>query len=681
MIPMQSLTGRYVFLILIIKVLFFSMNGMAQDDRALQMIYCRKADSVMLRWAPNNAPDWFRYSKSGFTLQRYVITRDSSRVFPPEESLLSNSIKAAGLREWQKLSHDNKYSSIVAQALYGSSFQLDIKENADDLPKAIQLSEDLEARYSYTMLATDNSFAVAQMAGLGYVDTRIQKGESYLYKLFGNGGATSSDTVFVFVPPRISPPLPAVRKIHAEFKDQIVNLRWSKSDYPMFTGYLIERSIDNQNYDLISDELSITTNEDGLMQVSDSIVKNGIKIYYKVRGVSAFGIVGPPSDPIDGMGTEDFIVDVGITRGEERDDGLWFEWQVRGQEGDSLPDFKQYLLRSGDGHSYVFLDSMNSSANTYLDKTPLVSNYYKVVIAGSNGNNISSLPYFVQLVDSLPPMPPRMLQGVCDTNGVVRLKWAGSDDQEVAGYRVFRSRLPDSEYRQLTARPVIDRTFIDSVNLKSLDRRMYYKIRAVDNRGNLSDFSVAAKVFIKDKVAPVPPRFSGYKVEQGKVYLEWVNSSSRDLATTRLFRKMNEIDEMLLEFDAENMVSSYLDSTASGVVEYYLEAEDKSGNQVNFNYKIKVHGNYETDQFNLNIKMNSSLGNLKLSWVGLKNVKEYIVYRALNENPLTVYRVLPSGENEYKDTQLQLGAKYSYLIKAITYSKGLITSDLKSVEL
>src|SRR5690606_38657836 len=122
--------------------------------------------------------------------------------------------------------------------------------------------------------------------------------------------------------------------------------------------------------------------------------------------------------------------------------------------------------------------------------------------------------------------PPTGLTGKIDTNGIVTLRWAMGREPDLMGYRVFMANAPDHEFTNLSPAPFADTTWTDTITLKTLTKRICYKVVAVDRNFNHSAMSAMLTLTKPDIIPPVAPVFSGYSVTDGTVMLKFVPSSS-----------------------------------------------------------------------------------------------------------------------------------------------------------
>lgn len=667
---MSSRSLRFFLASIMITLSLFSK---AQEGEVIKLISYRDEGRVLLRWAPNKASAWLELNKNGYTLERYTIIRDAKRVFPAEKLRILDSFKPASLQEWDNVAYDNKYAAIVAQAIFGDGFELQPDHLSGDIISSIQLSKEQDLRYSFTILASDQSFEVAQMAGLGFEDLNVNSNEAYMYKLYGNYGSVASDTTYTIVDINDVAPLPRIKVFGVEFEDSKAMLRW-RADYyeEVYSSYIIEKSEDGVNYKPINDTPTITTSTEkpkisSWMLKSDTLISNDQKYYYRIRGKTPFGIIGPVSEVVDGIGKPALDISIGITKAEVEVFGIQLFWETSGMSGKDIHTY--YIHRSANSIDYYLLDSLAGDQNQYIDQNPLASNYYKIKGFDKFGQKAWSLPYYVQAEDSIPPKVPVDIIGICDSTGRVKLRWSKNPEGDTKGYRVFRSRIKGADYRQITVDLATDTIFYDNVDLGTLSKKMYYKVLAVDNRGNKSVLSRESFVQLIDIIPPVPPRVTGYRLDKEKVEISWSNSSSSDAAKNRLYRVNKDSTELIKELSIVEDRLNYTDSTAKiGFFSYYLTAVDSIGNESakSNTIRVKAREPSRVNDIKLVVKVDRKIGVINLKWEQESNEVLYRLYRAKDEDPISLYKVFTGDVNEFADGALEINSKYHYRLQVIT---------------
>src|SRR5690606_31469474 len=113
-----------------------------------------------------------------------------------------------------------------------------------------------------------------------------------------------------------------------------------------------------------------------------------------------------------------------------------------------------------------------------------------------------SFPYLVQIADDTPPAIPGEIHGEIDSTGTVVLQWKANADADLLGYRVFRSNSPSDDPIEVTTRILSENTFLDTVKVRVLNREVYYRVVAVDQNYNTSEYSARIVLHRPDIIPP-----------------------------------------------------------------------------------------------------------------------------------------------------------------------------------
>ena len=665
---MDSLSSRRVFCLLI-AIFLIPGKSISQQGQELKLATYRTAHKIMLRWAPPKAAHWIKNNKYGYVIERYTILRDSSRVYPPEKYVLANNIKPAPLNFWENISEKDNYAAVVAQAIYGESFLINIPNNPNNPYSFIQQANDQEARYNYTLLSCDLSFPVAKLAGLGFEDSLISNNESYLYKIYGRSSYASVDTAYAYVPAEDSPPLPSVKSLEAEFGDRIVSLSW-RLDFlnNYYSTYIIEKSHDNVSFERVGEKPSLFTVTDGRAEdevaiKTDSILENNRKYYYRIRGVSPFGVIGPPSNTASGEGRSayNFSVEIQDIEGDEYDVNVYWK---------TVPEILQSELEqatlffSEDGSYFKAIDSIKSVSDFQI-RTSAPSSYYKIEVKDRNGKKHISFPYLYQIEDSIPPGTPDNLAGTCDSLGNITLVWNKNTELDLGGYRVFKSINRNSNFRQITSTALTDTTFKDHIDLSAIRGHVYYQIQAVDLRGNKSDKSDVITVKLKDVMAPGPPRIVDYRIENSLVVITFVRSPSKDAVAYVLHKFVNDSLEFKERLPPSNNSQSIIDTLEhTGSVKYFLSAIDSVGNTSDRSNELIINSFFDqsiTPELSAEVDRVNNL--IELQWDVPNRVNEVRLYRAEGNNKITLYKTFDRLTSVFEDRNLTINNEYTYVLQ------------------
>jgi len=670
----------FLAMYLSISVLTFGQSEPQEEGKPQIPILARAQEKqILLRWAPSTPVAWQLLNKYGYQLERYTVTRDGNVLEMPERLILATAeeLKPQPMHLWETLVDENDYAAIAAQAIYGETFELDADNG--DIMQVVNKVRETESRFSYTLFAADQSFEVAKMSGLAFVDVTARENEKYLYRIHSQVPETVEriDFGFVYAGLQDYQPLPKPYGLEAVFTDRAVVLKWERANFDhLYNSYWVEKSSDlGKTYSKITNRPLINTSENEnnrYMFKTDSLAENGKTYYYRVRGVSSFGEVSMPSDSVVGMGVKkiDFVPAITGTKIIDNEK-VRVNWDFPLEGQDQIDGFKLEKSNNTDG-PYQLVNTLSANIKETIDERPYSTNYYRVKAYNKTGDETTSFSVLVQLQDSIPPAVPVQLSGLVDSIGVVKVSWKENSENDLLGYRVYRSNFKNSEFGQVTNEPVKEAYFTDSISLNTLTGSIFYKVVAVDFRFNPSDFSEAVALKRPDIIPPVPPVFKSIKsVDQG-IAIEWINSSSADVAAHVIYK--NKTGDQ-----AWNVYQTILTDT----VKHIIDSEVEAG--VYYNYTIiaidsakleslpakmvtgvKVDTGIRAKIENIKTSVDRTNKTISIQWeYAAKNIKEFLIYKKSEEEPLSLYTSLTGDQRAFVDASLVINNSYLYRIKAI----------------
>lgn len=164
----------------------YSQNYKYQTHE-VKVLAIHKSSKNLIRWATTTPSSFLKGVKYGYKIERYTFYRDGVRLSVPEKKILSTSaILPKPLEQWEQLVNEDDYAAILAQSLYGESFNVEGGSGEDALLQIINKSRESEQRFVFGLFAADMNFKAALMAGLGYIDENIKANEDYFYKIIPN---------------------------------------------------------------------------------------------------------------------------------------------------------------------------------------------------------------------------------------------------------------------------------------------------------------------------------------------------------------------------------------------------------------------------------------------------------------------------------------------------------------
>ena len=657
-----------------IILLFFACipfcNIVAENVELLA--YPCEQDSVLLRWAPTDKQMWDLGNQYGYVVERYTILRNGEQ---PDEierlQLTPEPLKPAPLEEWEKY-EDDKYVSIAAECIFGEKISIPILH-----PVAIAKQQQLEQNFfSFALYAADQSITTAQLSGLYLVDKAARKNEKYLYSVhISLPDSLPNDTAFAFTGISEHRPLPQPLDFKAQWENKKVQLSWNILYLNhIFNSYVIEKSQDGKNYTPISDNAIVQVADIDVSPEygywSDSLPDNKSTWYYRVRGINAFGKLGPPSDSVVGHGRIPITLSPVIDKKEViNNEEIQLSWEYPEEMNEYITGFRLYRSSAPDEKKEKILETEDSSCRTFIDKNPGLTNYYLLSVFDDYTEKVSSSHTYAELIDSIPPAPPVAITGSIDSTGIVTLNWMKNTEADIDGYRVYRSNHPDFDFQLISPSVVKDTVFYDSIQLNTLTKNVYYCLRAIDLRQNQSIFSEILELKRPDIIPPVSPLIQSVSEIENKLLITWINSSSIDVIAHHIYKKeINDTEFQLLA--TVNMPnekqSSYTDNAIlpGETYIYYMKAEDNSGlfSASSSPIQIRVSGN-SPNQITLKEENDSEKITLKWSINSKQKAIRVLIYKAENDEPLRLYD--NTVENSYIDNKISIEKTFRYRIKAV----------------
>ncbi|WP_407848049.1 hypothetical protein [Chryseobacterium sp. KCF3-3] len=695
--------NKYLLLLLLFSFPFLWGQQKDKDKTIIPHIRLKvdgKKDRISLRWAVDEPIAWQKANKIGFSLKRFTLSRDG-KVLPKAEEKDLGIFKPASENEWKKVVEKNDNAAIVAQSLFGDSFEVEMGEKQGKLEGVVNKSQEVEQRFAYALMAADLDFEVAKLAGWAYTDTNVKSNERYLYTVSIN---TSEGTLLV----QKGDALAAVSSTHelpkpidfiGIFKDKTVTLSWEYLQLrDTYTAYYVEKSQDGASFKSLGDLPVMNMNDNDGRQVQgmtfvDSLAQNNSKFSYRIRGKTIFGDYGPYSDVVSGAGKKsleatprisDFIID-------ENED-IKLEWEFPQEDEKNIASFELLHSETDLQNTYkVIKNKIPVSSRSIITKSLAPSNYYKIQAIGKAGDKRESFSVLAQPNDTTPPETPLQFEGKIDSLGVAHLKWKANTEKDLEGYHIFRGIQKGDELVRVTPQAITKNHFEDQVVLENLNSKVYYYVTATDRRKNQSKPSIILELEKPDKVKPQTPVFTEYKLEDdGKITISWMRSHSDDVEVHQLFRKSKDDADKSWKmiYETKDIKPDYTytdkDVEADKSYTYYLLAVDKSKLKSDKSQEMTLRSNrIEALSIltNLSGSANRTKKQVELNWkITGKDVGEIIVYRQKGTEKPTMWGTLNGAQNFLEDKSVQTGNSYTYLMKPMLKSNQLAKTEKITIE-
>ncbi len=665
-------------------------DSSVQVKNVLKIITSINETSVKLRWALERSTGWKACNEYGFRVERYTLKIDSTWLPTPQLQLLADSYKARPLTEWETLAKQDDYAAIMAQALYGKEMQVDITDN-NPLTQIVNETQDLEQRYTLSMLACDMSFETAKLSAWGYEDKTAKKNERYFYRVIPLAplNKVQIDSAFVVVRMEEYKKLPAPNKPDVIFSDSMATLGYNyfflKDTYMAFH---VERSTDGKTFEQLTKApvtaMNVKSGQASYQfYFSDKLPDNTTIFYYRIKGITSFSDVGPVSPAVKGKGISKVSAFPHVTSSilNEKDQAE-LEWEFDEINEAKIKGFAINHSTRNEGPYKIVETILDVKARATVIKKLENSNYFTVTALGKNGEMNTSPKRFLQLIDSIPPAPPEVMSAKVDTLGKVTLVWKANTEKDLMGYKILRANNLVEEPYILTDTVIQATTLVDQLDPSMINRKIYYYVMALDKRYNPSELSKRAEVIRPDVTPPTSPIFKSYNITDEGVFLDWINCQDADVAKHVLLRKeatKNAVWLTLLQ--TKDTISTYTDKSAEPGRTYYYSiiAKDSSGLESLPMKSLKL--SLPNDPKVLVVTSFKAVPNYDGSKVDLQwltertDVVAFELYKGFGEEPVTLWKIVEGNMRSISDA-IRLDLKYEYKIRLVLKSgaKGIFTS-------
>lgn len=656
-----------------------------------------KDSELLLRWEPQSLEEWRESIQAGYLVEifteegkgQYQLIK-SEVVLPATEMIWEQHINRADtfLVDFYQGSKDLLYAnsevmrSELSGALEGDATTL---ESVDSL------------RLGFLVYSATYDFKIAELAGLAF-KFPIDKNKQYLINI-SCSGKPDFNGIELKVDPNKSNTR-RVPKLIANFGDKEVTLKWRTRDLKSnYFGYYLESSKDGKHFQK-PDRLPFVnvlddneTEQTAFQQSKEKLVKNYKTHWYRLKGMDYFGEESILYSEAKGYGYDRIPAMPTITYADQIDSNYAFiKWKVDPILNRLIDEFQVWRSDEMDGDYEVVKENMPVTQREIRLKMRHTTNYYRIIMRPKDGEDISSFPVFVMGLDTLPPATPIGLVGTIDSMGVVKLSWNANTEEDLWGYKIFRSNFKESEFNLMNASPILDTFIMDTVNLRTFVEEVHYQIIALDKRNNRSPFTEILTLEKVDYIPPISPVIRDVNFMEDSIKIHWYTSSSRDLSHIQLFRKNPAVEDSWTQIasyqhDDSTRVFYDKDFELDNRYVYTMVAYDDDGleskpaqprSTITKSFKPKVV--FEDIQVVVNKKNKTG----KISWT-LENpdeVEEIMIYRGKSEKDISLYKIVDANPNYLLQENLKKNNKWYYYLSPSLKSGGYTKfSDMIIVKL
>lgn len=647
----------------------------------IRVIARADTDSVILRWAPTTAGGWVIANQIGYVIEKIIL--DSLKPIQNSDyvRLTEESIKPLSLVEWESVTdHENIFSAVAAQALYGKSFN-PTPMDGGNMSTLKNAADELTNRYSFSLFAADNDAATANALGLRYVDRDIEKDKKYAYRVYlaEKTNQYNFDTAYIVVDaiPFQKDQPPAGLKY--ESGDGSIRLLWEEKASSNYSGYYVFRSDDDgKTYQQLNKMPLITiTQKQGFRDAQpgfmDTSTINYKKYKYQVKGITPFGERSDPAEitafskDLHAPPTPKIKKPVQISANE-----IKISWELQNAPDDLEGFVVSRSDNSLDGYKLITQLPLSVHMNEYIDDlSSAYEAYYTVAAVDTAGNMAFSLPVLATRIDTAPPAVPTGLSGKISEKGVVRLSWKAGSEGNIAGYRILRANDPKHKFIQITGQIHPDTVFVDSISIYTLTRHIYYRIAAVNDRYQHSILSPILSIKRPDVIPPGEAVFADVFVTDTNVILKWNPATSEDLATQILLRRIQDEKEWKAIDTLLPSANTYTDFDVKmkTIYEYTIVEIDSSGLSSDQAFPVTARP-YDTGKRNsvenLTAEYNDENKTVHLQWTYSLPEKEriwYVIYKAGNDGQYKEYKSVDGTTYTFIDKNVKSGInKYGVVV-------------------
>ena len=262
-----------------------------------------------------------------------------------------------------------------------------------------------------------------------------------------------------------------------------------------------------------------------------------------------------------------------------------------------------------------------------------------------------------------------------------------NSELDFLGYRVLRAQKKEDEFVLLNATPQKSNSFKDTLPLNQLNTVMYYKIASVDARYNESKTSEVIEVKRPDLIPPAPPRMDSVIVRDNKIYIQWIQSFSKDVKNYIIYKRGSTDTSKTWKqlITVRNIDTSFSDTDVQPGTTYYycVQAIDEGNLKSIISDPMSVYLSKSPTALNGVKNLSSYVARqykyIELSWQNSEeDAKEVWIYRTSPGEELSLAAVLPSSKKRYVDEDVKPSTIYKYSLK-ILYKDGR-SSKMQRIE-
>lgn len=662
-----------MFIIRYISVLLFLCMTLVSFGQDQLRVYTKYSDDTLLvRWKPLDPAVWGELLPQGYIVRRYENSIGDNYA----EYRIKHNF--SGLPDFLD---DEDPLFLISRII--NIHLVDQADFDETFPKDEYSDEDvLLARSEILNHLLHRSFQYTLDAGLGFMDTSVRENTDYIYRIFGNFPNDSLVLLdeFTFNTKNNEPP--PVVTLNAGWSDRKVELVWTTmlgKEY--YYGYSIEKSFDGEYFFPYDSSIIVNPYDTSalevhnLMAVTDYLPSNDTTVYYRLYFHDYFGAKSENYSEVAGTGVDVIGLSPLLhTIRQAKGNKAHLKWSILPKFEHLVHSWRIYVGEQWEGPYFPDSTDIHSDEREALRPIPFKAAYYRVVAVDTFGMEHSSFPQLVVSLDTIAPEVPVNLTYEIDTSGILLLKWDMNQEDDFLGYKVFSSYDSLGQYILRHDYFIPESMFRDTIGLYTETRYVYYKIIAVDDRNNRSEFSEILKIPIPDILPPIQPRFHTFEPQKGKIALAWHPSESEDVVKQSLYRRQagNDVHwNLVKEWMLPDIDTSYYDADVIPLVDYsyILKVTDitalvsEPSEHVTV-YAFPDYDNFPIDSFEIDVSAADCKIRINFDFP-MGNIYELALYKGAEGNKESLFKTFHQPVSIFCDNKVEEGKKYSYRLRII----------------
>ncbi len=312
------------------------------------------------------------------------------------------------------------------------------------------------------------------------------------------------------------------------------------------------------------------------------------------------------------------------------------------------------------------------------------SNFDTFTLNSSGSRDIFVANFFEEVAiipfDTTAPAIPINFEATLG-NQQVTLAWSANTEQDLNYYKIYRSKTQNFTPTANDSIAVVfkpNTSYVD--NNVTNGQTYYYRITAVDQSDNESDFSDEVNATPHDKTAPSTPQNLQATSGDQQISLIWATNSEPDLSYYKIYRSQTQNfspstnDSIAVVFKPKTRYED--NEVINGQTYYYrITAVDTIGNESAFSGEVRATPHEKTAPSTpQNLQATPGKQQVTLTWTinTETDLNYYKIYRSQTQNFTPTSNdslaIIFKPDTSYTDTDVINGQTYYYRISAVDSS-------------